>query len=311
MYEKKIHPTKIKILLKAIRYPFFIVTIIPISLGTVIAFHETNHFNFPKFLLTLIGGIFVHMGLNLCNDYFDHLSRNDDLNPNPTPFSGGSRVIQEGLLSDRFVLLLSILSFTIGALVGLYLNHITYGNIILIFGIIGFIFAIFYTSPPFKFGYHKVGELIVGLGFGPLLVFGSYYVQKQNFSISPLFASLPMGILATSVLYINEFPDYEADKLVNKNTLIVTLGKKRAASVFPFILMSSYIITLVGIFLKILPLSTISTFVTSPLAFKVVKSLKKNCEKIYELLPTNARMIKLYMIFGLLLIISYLFDRVI
>jgi 1,4-dihydroxy-2-naphthoate octaprenyltransferase len=302
---------KLKIWIKALRIPFLTVTIVPIILGSVIAYNETGHLNWLNFILALMGGSFIHMGLNLCNDYFDHISGNDEANSNPTPFSGGSRVIQDRLLPANSVLFASIRFFALGGMIGLYLNYIILGNVILGIGIIGICIAIFYTAPPLSLGYRGFGEIFVGLGFGPLMVLGSYYVQKQSLSVNPVWASIPVGVLTALILYINEFPDYSADASVNKKTVVVKMGKKKAAELFNYILLSSYVLILSGILLKFLPLSSLVVLLTIPLAIYITSTLKENHEKIQELLPANAGMIRLHLIFGLLLIASYLANSII
>jgi 1,4-dihydroxy-2-naphthoate octaprenyltransferase len=91
----------IKIWFKACRLPFLTATFVPVILGGTIAWYEVARFNWFNFILTLIGISCLHLGTNLTNDYFDHKTKNDELNLNPTPFSGGSRVIQEGLISPK------------------------------------------------------------------------------------------------------------------------------------------------------------------------------------------------------------------
>ncbi|MBI4711853.1 MAG: 1,4-dihydroxy-2-naphthoate octaprenyltransferase [Planctomycetes bacterium] len=221
---------KLKIWLKETRAPFLTATIVPILLGAVMGWHQTGSFHWGYFWLTLIGGIFMHLGTNIANDYFDHLSGNDWANKTPTPFSGGSRMIQQGLLTPRQVLVAALACFTAGSVIGLYLNYKIGGNVILLLGIIGVFLGFFYTGNPIRIVYRGfgLGELAVGIGFGPVMVLGAYYVQTAQIPWPVLFASIPVGILIALVLYINEFPDYNADKYVGKKTLPVQLGKKAA-----------------------------------------------------------------------------------
>src|SRR3989338_2088894 len=229
----------LKIWIKAFRVPFFTATIVPIALGSVAAWCDTSRFLWLRFWLALFGGVLMHAGTNLANDYFDHISGCDEANPNPTPFSGGSRDIQEGLIPAKGVLKAFIICFVLGGAIGLYLNNICGRNIILILGIIGVFLGIFYTAKPFRIGYGSFGELAVGIGFGPLMVMGAYYVQAKTLPMSAFLISIPIGILIALVLYINEFPDYEGDKAVGKRTLVVILGKKNAALLYHILLASA------------------------------------------------------------------------
>lgn len=299
-----------KIWIRALRAPFLTVTIVPIALGAVIAWNEPGSFNRLNALLTLLGGICIHLGLNLSNDYFDHLSGNDEANTSPTPFSGGSRVIQDKLIPPYKILLASLVFFTLGGTLGLYLNRAVHGYFILGIGVTGVLIAVFYCAPPLSLGYRGFGEFLVCLGFGPLMVLGSYYVQKQNLSACALWASIPLGIFTALVLYVNEFPDYAADRAVNKKTAVVLLGRRKASALFPFILAGGYVLALSGIMTGFMPVYSLSILLTLPLAFSTAGTLKKNFDKIYELLPANAGMIKLHMSFGLLLIVGFILDKI-
>jgi len=297
----------IKIWLKAIRAPFFTATIVPVLLGTAVAWNASNQFNLLYFLLTLFSVLFVHMGTNLANDYFDHKTGNDEANLNPTPFSGGSRVIQDKLLPASSILKASLFSFGIGSLLGLYLVF-KLGYIVLLLGAIGVFLGFFYTATPLKLGYTGIGEFLVGIGFGPLVVVGSYYVQTLRFSSEVILISIPIGLLIAMVLWINEFPDYEADAKVGKNTSVVKLGKRKALRVYYLTLGLVYVWVVGGVLFKIFPVFTLLILLTFPLFLKTLKITKQNYEKIYELLPANATTIMLHLSIGIFLTVAYLID---
>ncbi|MFH1854709.1 MAG: 1,4-dihydroxy-2-naphthoate octaprenyltransferase [Candidatus Omnitrophota bacterium] len=300
----------IKPWLKAIRAPFFTATIIPVILGSVIAWHDTGSFAWIRFWLTMIGILLIHTGTNLANDYFDHLSGCDKANTTPTPFSGGSRVIQEGLIAPKKILYASLASFILGSVIGIYLNYLCKGNLVFILGLAGVFLGFFYTAKPFHIGYGSLGELAVGAGFGPLVVMGSYYVQTETLSPRIFFISIPIGILIALVLFINEFPDYSADRSVGKKTLVVSLGKKRAIVLYQALLTSVYFITVSLIIFRFLPAMSLIVFFSAPLAIKALVVSGKNFDKVYELLPANALTIGLHSLIGLLLSAGILLDRV-
>lgn len=300
---------KIKVWLKAFRIPFSTATVIPIVLGAVIAWSDTGIFLWGRFWLTLAGGLIIHFATNMSNDYFDYVSGCDEANPTPTPFSGGSRVIPEGLIAPKKILYASLIGFGIGAAIGLYLNYVSGGNVILLLGLIGIPLAFFYTAKPFRFGYGTFGEVAVGVGFGPLMVLGSYYVQAQALAFRAFLVSVPIGILIALVLYINEFPDYTGDKSVGKKNLVVTLGKKRAVILYHILLASVYLIIFLLVVFKFLPLVALIVFLSLPLAIKAYAVSKKNYEKIFELLPANAATIGLHSLIGILLCASFILER--
>lgn len=301
----------IKNWLRAIRAPFFTATIIPISLGAIVAWYDGVSFNWLKFWLTLIGGLLIHCGTNLANDYFDHISGCDEVNPNPTPFSGGSRVIQEGIIPAEKILYVAVAAFIIGAKIGLYLNSLSGTNVILILGIIGVFLGFFYTAKPFRIGYGTLGELAVAVGFGPLMVLGAYYVQAQSLSLRVFMVSLPVGILVALILFINEFPDYTADKSVGKNTLVVALGKKKAITLYHILLATVYLWLISLFFLKMIPYLCLIVFLSLPMAIKAFQVSQKNFDKVYELLPANAFTIKLHFSIGLLLCVGFILGKII
>ncbi len=297
---------KFRVWFRAIRLPFFTATLAPIVFGTVFAYYWEHRFNGWRFLLVIIGILLVQGGLNLANDYFDNLSGNDELTK-PTPVSGGSRVIQEGLLKPETMILVSIICFLGATLIGLYLNFTLKGNFILIFGIIGMILAFFYSAPPLKIGYRSgLGELSCAIGIGPIIILGAYYVQTQNFSLPALLVSLPLGILIGLVLLINEFPDYEADQQVHKNTLVVTCGPQKAAFIIVGFLAIAYIITVMLILMEMLPKIALFVLITTPLAYFIARKVLAHYGDIKKLLPANIAMIRLHLLFSIMLIITLL-----
>jgi len=295
--------------MKALRLPFLAATAVPVLLGNAIAWNNTGTWNGLTFWLTLFGVSFLHIGTNLANDYFDHKTKNDEFNQNPTPFSGGSRVIQDRLISPQLILFIALVFFCMGSLIGLYFTWTLRSGVILLLGLVGVFCGFFYTAFPFKIGYKGFGEIIVGLCFGPLVVLGSYYVQTVSFSSVALWASVPVGILITLVLYINEFPDYDADKSVNKKTLVVLLGKEKAVKVYHILLGLTYIYVLLCVLFRVIPPFTLVIFLTVPLALKAYFVSQKNFLKVYELLPSNAATIGLYLSFGLFLSVGFILDR--
>ena len=219
---------KLKNWVMALRAPFLTASIVPILLGTAIAWFATGTLYWSFFLLTLLAGLLIHMGANVINDYSDHRSGNDEANREfVRPFSGGSRVIQLGLLTPLEVLSGAVLFFLLSAAIGFYLAWAR-GSLILLLGAIGLISGMFYAGGLFNWAKRGVGELLIGLNFGILMTLGAYYVQTQSFSWLPVIAAIPVSLLIAAVLYINDFPDYTAEKLVGTMTLVVRLGQARA-----------------------------------------------------------------------------------
>lgn len=297
---------KVGVWFRALRIPFFTATLAAIVVGTALAYYWERSFSGMRFLLVLIGTLLVQAGLNLVNDYFDYLSGNDEL-AKPTVVSGGSRVIQEGLLNPKSLFVVGSLCFIGAALIGLYLNFTLKGNFVLIVGVIGMILAYFYSAPPLRIGYRTgLGELSCAIGIGPVMILGSYYVQTQNFSFPALFVSLPLGILIGLILLLNEFPDYEADQQVHKNTLVVTCGPQKAAFIVVGFLAIVYIMTTLLIVMGRLPKITLLVLGTTPLAYFIARKVLVHYSDIEQLLPANIAMIRLHLLFNVILIITVL-----
>jgi len=289
-----------------LRGAFFTATIVSVLLGTSIAWARDGAFNLGLFLLTLFGGLCLHAGTNVINDYFDYKSGNDEVNREfVRPFSGGSRMIQSGLMTPLEVLSEALLLYVLGVSVGLYLTW-TIGPIVLLLGLVGLISGFFYVAPHVNWAGRGLGEVLIGLNFGMLLTAGSYYVQTQTLSLEPLVASIPVSLLIAAVVYINEFPDYAADKAVGKNTLVVRLGRSKAAYGHAAIMLGSYAAIAVGVLIDLMPVYTLLGFATLPLALKALRYSFKHHSSSFEMVPANVLTIICHLLTGLLLSLGYL-----
>jgi len=222
--------TKIFTWVVIMRLPFLSATIMPILVGGAVAKFMGFSVDWAWLGLTILGGSLLHIGTNTSNDYFDHLSGTDNINYNYSNkgLNGGSRGIQMGLITPTGVRNLTIIVFALSVLVGIPLIQKA-GMQVLWLGLIGFLSGLFYTAPPFRFSSRKgLGELLIGLNFGPLMVAGSTLVQTGQLLPEAFLAGIPLGFLIAAVVYINEFPDHDSDKVTGKNTLIVVFGPEKA-----------------------------------------------------------------------------------
>jgi 1,4-dihydroxy-2-naphthoate octaprenyltransferase len=234
--------SKLFIFFLASRPKFLVASAAPVLVGSALGFATSGTFSPHLCILALVAIMALHSGSNLANDYFDHTSRNDWLNKNPTPFSGGSRYIQQGILSPKAILLTALLALTIGAAIGIVIVLLTRSVFILILGLIGLLGGFFYTAPPVRLGYRSAGEPVIALLFGLLPVYGSYYLQTKTVDIIPLLPAVIVGILIFLVILINEFPDVAADAAVNKRTLVVRFGTPSSVWIYRTALIASYLV---------------------------------------------------------------------
>lgn len=292
------------LILRTFRLPFVIATILPVILGGVIAY-RSGFFDWMLFAFALIGAVLIHLGVNTANDYFDSRSGADDINTTPTPFSGGSRVIQYGLLRGSMVLSLSTASYVIGSVIGLYLA-LTRGLPILAIGLLGLVISYGYTAPPLKLVYRGLGELAVGTGFGPLLVLGSYFVQARSFSVEALLASIPVGLLVMLILYVNEIPDRTWDDEAGKMTLVTKMRGQWVLRGYVLSVFAVYAIIACGVVLRIFPVTAIIALLTIPMAVKIRGLIKTNLSNPYGLMPAMSMNIKLYAYTALLMLAGYI-----
>ncbi|MHA2173267.1 MAG: 1,4-dihydroxy-2-naphthoate octaprenyltransferase [Candidatus Hodarchaeales archaeon] len=295
---------KLQTWIMALRAPFFTASIIPLVVGMAIAFHETSSLDLSLAVLTLIAGISIQAGTNLANDYFDQSA--DSINTNYSQFNGGSRMIQNEIIPPRTIFLVSMVCYLIGIITTIIILFITQGWLLLIFLAIAVVLGYFYTALPVSLSYKGLGELAVFVGFGPLGVFSAYYIQQGNIN-SPLLAisSVPIAILISMLLFINEFQDRESDERAGKTTLVVVLGKERSALIYAIGMVVSYLVLLIAILTSNLPFLLILPILTIPITIKAISVSLKHYNDIIELLPANGMTVMIHFSFGLLMAIGF------
>jgi 1,4-dihydroxy-2-naphthoate octaprenyltransferase len=286
----------------ATRVPFLTATIVPIMLGAVIARND----GFSSWWLTvlaLVGGAAIHLGLNVTNDVADSTG-SDEFNVNPTMYSGGSRVIQYGLVSRDAMKWTAVGLYAVGIAIGLFLAA-TQGWELIWVGVAGVFLSIFYTVPPFKLVHRGLGEASVALGFGPIMLLGSYFVVAQRFTLEAAWASIPVALLIMLVLYVNQIPDKPADEKAGKRTIVVRLGKSAIVTGYLLAVLAAFIAIPVGVIFFDMPVWTLLALLTAPIGLQVYKGLKDYYESPYELMNAMGKNIMLHFATGLLLIAGY------
>lgn len=301
--EAKREVSKVRIWLQEVKLGIIPASTIPIIAGTAVAFGLNGVFHLDLFLVTLIAGVFLHWGADVTNDYFDHTAEktgSDDINVEfIRPYSGGSRTLQQGLLTHKEVAIGAIVCYIIAGILGIYLV-LQLGWVILAFGVVGAFFGFFYSTPPIRFVKRGMGEFVIGTMFGVLMVVGAYYVQVQTpialawpliipfeLFLEPSFISIPIAIMIALVLYINEFPDFVADRDANKRTLVVRLGRKLAAKGYTLALIVMYVGIVIMVFLDWIRLESLLVFATLPLSVLGVVTALRYYDESSKLAPAN------------------------
>ncbi|MGA9117335.1 MAG: UbiA family prenyltransferase [Bacteroidota bacterium] len=217
--------------LVVMRAPFLSASIMPVLIGGAFAAAAAPQADFPggHFALALIGVALLHLASNVFNDYFDWKSGTDQANASYfLKYSGGSRGIELGLVTVGQTLQLAVGLLGVSTLIGIYLTAAV-GWGVLVFGLAGACAGYFYTAPPIRLVARRgLGELFIGLAFGPLITAGVVYTVTGSTELlwSSLLLGAPVGLLTANILVINQVPDAEADASTGKNHLVVTLGKE-------------------------------------------------------------------------------------
>jgi 1,4-dihydroxy-2-naphthoate polyprenyltransferase len=240
MSTSAIEPTKASFPNSFIRYfsatrpAFLIATLVACLLGLAGTIYSGISLQPRTAALTVFLTLLVHAGVNVLNDYYDALNGTDAINTERLyPFTGGSRFIQNGVLTVNQTAYFGYLLLGIAVLGGLWLSWLV-GSGLLAIGAVGVLIGWAYSAVPLRLNSRGLGELCVLIGFLGIVV-GADYVQRQDFSSQPLVIGLPYALLVTNLLYINQFPDRKADAAVGKRHLVVRLPLGKAILLYPLL----------------------------------------------------------------------------
>jgi 1,4-dihydroxy-2-naphthoate polyprenyltransferase len=257
-------PSPLKLWIVAARPRTLPAAVAPVLVGTSLAASE-DVFKPLRFVCALIGSIFIQIGTNLANDYSD-ARRGADTEDRLGPV----RVTAGGLVPPRRVLTWTYVAFGIAVLAGVYLIAVA-GWELLAVGIASIVAGVLYTGGPKPYGYEGLGELFVFLFFGIVAVVGSYFVQTEDLERAAFDLAVPVGLLASAILVVNNVRDIDTDRRAGKRTLAVRVGRGKARRLFTLMIAFAYI-ALIGIVFELsawvlLPLLTI------PLAVPLVRTV--------------------------------------
>jgi 1,4-dihydroxy-2-naphthoate polyprenyltransferase len=295
------------------RAPFLTAIIVPILVGAawVAAQGLVQPFPWANFLLTLLAGISIHVAANTFNDYFDWKSGADEANNEYfLPYTGGSRSIELGLINEKTLFRVAVAALLAASVLGLVLAWLS-GPGILLFGLIGAFSAYFYTAPPLRLAARRgLGELFTGLNFGPFAVAGTVYALTGQVSWIDFLVGVPIGLLTAAILWINEFPDVEADRAAGKITLVASLGRQHARWGYIAMLLASFGLVVVGVFQRVLPVGAALFLGSLPLAIYAARIIWREYSS-RTLVKANSATIQLHLVGGLLLAAGIFFsDRI-
>ncbi|NNF40840.1 MAG: 1,4-dihydroxy-2-naphthoate octaprenyltransferase [Woeseiaceae bacterium] len=216
----------------ATRPKFYPASVLPILVGTAWGVSMSGRLDLYLFVLALVATVCVHAASNVLNDVGDETIGTDRRNEQRIyPYTGGSRFIQMGILTQSRMARLGVSLLAVAALLGMALI-VEKGPVVLLFGLAGIALAVLYSLGPVKLSAIGLGELSVAAAIGVLPVTGAAWLQGAPIDLALLLFSLPVSAWVAAILFINEVPDIEADGACGKNTLPVRLGLSASAQVY-------------------------------------------------------------------------------
>jgi len=278
------------------RPQFLILTPMCVLVGVAAVAYDDFDLNPLHVILTLLGALLAHISVNVLNDYFDYRS-GIDLAAKRTPFSGGSGILPAGLLKAQEVYLLGLASLIGVGAVGIYFT-MEWGWRILPLGIVGMLVVYLYTTHITK--NPLVCAIAPGLGFGPLMVVGTYFAQTGEYSLTAGLASLVPGFLVSNLLLLNQFPDVEADKVASRRHIPIAYGRRFSAKVYAVLMLATYVSLAAAVGFGVLPLTALIGLLTLPLAVKTVMGALKNYDDMEKLMPSLGMNIQVILLTTLL-----------
>jgi 1,4-dihydroxy-2-naphthoate octaprenyltransferase len=247
----------------------------------------------------VLGIFLIEIAKNASGEIVDFDSGTDQAvtTEDRSPFSGGKRVLIDGLLTRRQTIGIAAVFYVLGIAAGLLIVAYREPQILWL-GVVGVGLAYFYHAPPFKLSYRGLGEVAVGLCYGPLITAGTYLVQRGTVTPEVILLATPLGLLIAAFLWINEFPDYRADSVSRRLNLVVRLGRPKAARVFVAMMM----VAAVG--LTLLPLAGIPVAVYLGALFLVPAAvasriLLRHAEVTARVVPAQAMTLIAFVLYSL------------
>lgn len=285
---------------RVIRVRFLLASVIAVSVGLSLNWWQNYSFDIFDAALTFAGVMALHASVDLLNDFWD-FKRGIDTKTKRTKMSGGTGVLPEGLLKPSSVYRAGVLFLIIGTIIGGYFV-ITDGITIAI--ILGFaILSIYFYST--KIVDSGLGEFFVAVK-GAMIVIGTFFIQSGEISLESIFAGIVVGALSSLVLFIASFPDHDADKSKGRKTLVIIVGKQKAAKLFWVFPLVSYAAIMIGVLINLFPLISMISFLSFPLVIKSGIGLQKNYDSIDNLVPYMYSTLMFGRVTGILFVTSFL-----
>jgi 1,4-dihydroxy-2-naphthoate octaprenyltransferase len=292
----------------ATRPPFLSVSVFAALIGIAAAYYGGVAVSPTTATVSLLFALVVHAAVNVLNDYYDDLNGTDRLNTERLfPFTGGSRFIQNGVMSSRAMLQFGLALLGATILAGLWLMAMS-GPALLWIGVAGCFIGWAYSGTPFKLNSRGLGEPCVALGFA-LIAVGTDYVQRKAFAALPAFAVASYALLVTNILYINQFPDRRADELAGKHHWVVRLGVQAAPWGYAATGLIAYLCVIGAVLAGALPKPVLASLATVPMTLGAARQLFAHAGEPAKLAPGIKQTIAAANAHGLLMAAALAYSR--
>jgi 1,4-dihydroxy-2-naphthoate octaprenyltransferase len=239
----------------------------PVLVGTSLALGQGSFDPFA-FVAALLGAMLIQVGTNLSNDYSD-ARRGADTEDRLGPV----RVTAGGLVPPRQVLIATYATFGLAVLCGIYLVVVA-GPLLLAIGALSILAGVLYTGGPRPYGYEGLGEVFVFLFFGVVAVTGSYYVQVQSLPWEAFVEAVPVGLLASAILVVNNVRDLETDRRAGKRTLAVRLGRERTRRLYVVMVVAAFVTAPLPALFGSMSAWLLLCWLAAPLAVPVIRTVR-------------------------------------
>jgi len=279
----------------------FSMTAISVSVGSALGAIDGS-FSWALYLMALLATVLLHAATNLINDYYDVKSGVDT--PEVSTAQYRPHPLVEGKLAAGHVRVAAYVLYSLSVLIGIYLAA-TRGWALMWIGLSGAFASLTYTAPPLKYKYSALGEFSVFLMWGPLMVAGAYFVQRQTFSLNAFWISLPFGALVALVLLANNIRDIKHDRDKGILTLAIVLGQRHGLVLYFLLVVLAYLAIILMSLFGPLYLWSLIVLLSLPLALKLLRLMMKQIPA-----DADARTAQLDTAFGVLLVISLVLEGV-
>lgn len=291
-------------LIRALRLPFITASILPFIFGSFI---NISCFRLMPFIIGLIIVTATHLGSNLINDYADSKSGADWQDKKWYVFFGGSKLIQEGVISQSWYLKGAIICFSIALAAVIMLSFIINNFITIGYYLLILFFGFSYSHKPLQLSYHRLGELIIFILFGPATVMGAYFIQTGIFpDIKSFILSLPFGFLTTAILYSNEVPDCPEDIKAKKFTWVSILKEEYSFIIYVILISLGFAFILTAVLLGLINYLVLISLLGIIPAIKATKIIKEFYKDKTKLVESSKLTINLQALIGIILVVSIL-----